>query len=135
MPEILIRNDLKKHLSRLKSTQTVVVRRIMNTSKRHFDENFEKQGFVGKGFTPWPARRSKRDTDRPILQKSGRLRGATSIASVSRRGGRIVNNVSYAPKHNYGQDGMIERKFIGPSEDLDKKCLEVIDQWVRSIIK
>jgi phage gpG-like protein len=67
-------------------------------------DNLEKQSWEGK---PWAKRKSKKDTGRALLVKSGRLKRSPRVISSAPGKVTVGSDVPYAAVHNNG--GSIER--------------------------
>lgn len=117
------------------------------TAKDHFQENFDKSGFVDGGLNPWkPSKRightkGANGSNKTLL--SGRNHLYSSInyvpgdAEVS-----IQDRVPYAAVHNEGLHAgrgkgfeMPRRQFIGKSRELDEKIEKLIEQELEKILK
>lgn len=116
-------------------------------AKAHFQENFEKGGFVDNGLKKWkPAKRlslgrkEARFNSKTLLSGDDHL--FNSIAYVPGFAQvKIVNPVEYAKVHNEGLKAgrgkgfiMPKRTFIGKSHELDVKVEDKIDSEVSKII-
>ncbi len=129
-----LRNDIKTHRRLLRRGQKGMVRRLGELAVKHFNENFEKQGFVDGGVDSWLPRKNNTDPGRPILIKTGRLKKATRISTSSKSQVRIVNKTPYAGKHNVGTAKIPQRQFSGSSLELDVKSVDLIEAWVKTIM-
>lgn len=127
---------------------------------QHFQDNFEKEGFTDNGTSPWPEveRRkpespwygfqygskgpsSTRAADK-ILKDSGELQD--SIDYEKKQGEAVIySDKPYAAVHNEGQEAKIfgkksftmpKRQFIGHSEELDGKVIDIIKEEIEKII-
>lgn len=128
---------------------------------QHFQENFDKEGFVDNGLQPWqevergkpespwygfsPENKKQFSSTRAadkILKDSGDLQD--SITYDKEDGSVIVSSdLPYAQVHNEGGDAMVfgrkafkmpERRFIGHSKELDDKIMEVMTEEIGRII-
>jgi phage gpG-like protein len=70
----------------------------------HFEENFEKGGFVDKTLQKWKPRKNDTDPGRGVLigKQSGKLMRATRIISANPSGTIVGNTLKYAGIHNRG---------------------------------
>lgn len=111
-------------------------RKIGNIAKRHFLQNFRRQGFVDEILSPWAARkRPDKGRKRAILVKSGALRASIRVQSASFSKIRVGSyGIPYARKHNRGE-GIVQRQFVGPSKQLEKKVSEKINEEIKSLFK
>jgi phage gpG-like protein len=117
-----------------------------NLAVTHFEDNFQKQGFVDKSVDPWKPRKVV-DSGRGILIGKGggeklsnsiarTLLGRTSI-TIGIKG----NPNKYASVHNFGLRAgrgsgfiMPQRKFMGESEVLNKKIIRLINKRIKKIL-
>lgn len=129
----------------------------------HFKENFEKEGFVDNGLTPWadvkrrdpespwygfePANKkgfsSTRAND-PILKDTTELVEAIDYDPRGNGEVAIINDKPYAQVHNEGGLAYVfgkkpfemeKRQFIGHSAELDEKELEMMKEELEQILK
>jgi len=108
-------------------------RLIANTSVNHFKDNWRKQGFDDATVHPWEPRKN-RDSGRAILVKSGRLRRSFSYVHTQTRI-TIINDAPYGFYHNEGTKRLPQRKFMGESENLNKKNSRIINGMIKGALK
>lgn len=115
---------------------------LANVGTNFFIENFDKEGFQDGAAIDrwsWPERKipgtksykypKKKDLGRrtrKILVKRGKLKRAVNKSVKEKSHKRIVwrvdrNEVPYAARHNYGLDGMPQRKYMGESRELNRR--------------
>jgi len=134
--------------------KNIIPEKLANTTKRYFLDAFKSESWDG---VPWkevqrrtsgskaykyPKKKDLGRRTRKILigKGSGRLRRAVSISlreANSRRIRFMVDSttIPYASRHNYGKDGMPERKFMGDSKKLRTLQLEKIKSQIDKIWK
>lgn len=98
--------DLQKKLQdAVKGLANAVATEAVNWSI----ENFNRQGFPGESFQPWPPRKSgaRRNQGKSILVQTGRLRRGNRVISAGDLSAVIGNDVPYARAHNYGFNGTV----------------------------
>lgn len=116
-------------------------------AKAHFQENFEKGGFVNNGLKKWKPAKRLSSGKKGAASNYGTLLSArnhlfNSISYVPGFGQvKIINPVEYAAVHNEGLKAgrgkgfiMPKRTFIGKSHELDVKVEQKIDSEVSKII-
>lgn len=112
---------------------------IANEAKNHFVKSFRDGGFTDNTLVKWKPRKSKskRDTGRAILVKTGDLRRSVKIKGINKSSLNIIigSDLPYAKVHNDGLSPMPKRKFIGNSNKLNKKIIVIIDKRIKSIFK
>jgi len=131
--------DFKEKLAALKKLKRTLPREVGEITANFFQDNFTKQGFDDNGVNPWkqvrrriagtpeykyPKKKDLGRRTRAILVKSGKLRRDIKVRKA--RFDRIEVGTSrltkdYASRHNYGEDKMPKRKFIGNSRNLKRK--------------
>ena len=131
--------DFKEKLAALKKLKQTLPRELGEIAANFFQDNFTKQGFDDSGVNPWkqvrrriagtpeykyPKKKDLGRRTRAILVKSGNLRRDIKVRKA--RFDRIEVGTSrltkdYASRHNYGEDKMPKRKFIGNSRNLKRK--------------
>jgi len=131
--------DVKDELAALIRPKQTLPRELGEIAANVFQDNFTKQGFDDSGVNPWkqvrrriagtpeykyPKKKDLGRRTRAILVKSGNLRRDIKVRKA--RFDRIEVGTSrltkdYASRHNYGEDKMPKRKFIGNSRNLERK--------------
>ncbi len=106
-------NNMAK-LSPQKAFKTIIkdVRKVVSKAPRavgriavnHFEENFEKGGFVDNTLEKWDNRKDNKDPGRGILigKQSGRLMRSIRVISATRNGVIVGTSLPYARIHNRG---------------------------------
>lgn len=108
---------------------------LANIAKNEFVGNFKREGFDG---SRWKRRKSKKQPNRNLLVKSGRLRrDVANSVNNGRKNGKmsytlVVEN-EYAKVHNEGGDKMPQRQFVGNTPKLNKKIIRKIEIETRKI--
>jgi phage gpG-like protein len=115
------------------------------TAADFFTQNFDRQGFLNKGLTPWPdvkRRTHPRNTPRGQTAAGRRiLFGETRNLSRSidydpQKGHVIIySDVHYAPYHNEGTAKIPKRQIMGDSEELNKNVGSELERKLNNIIK
>lgn len=129
---------------------------IGNIAQRHFQENFDKEGFVDDGLKKWPeverrmpGTRAYRygklsSRTRPILRGSGTPILSNSIRVLRATSRRIEVGTTgtankYAEVHNAGIGRMKKRQFVGNSrilnEKFEKRIKLEIDNVLASVVR
>ena len=122
--------------------------KIGATAKAHFQENFEKGGFVNNGLQKWkPAKRitlGKKGAGsnyKTLFSARNNLFSSTSYTPGNAQV-TIQNKTPYAAVHNEGMKAgrgkgfiMPKRQFIGKSAELEKKATTIIENELRTILK
>ena len=94
--------DFKEKLASLKKLKQTLPREVGEITANFFQDNFTKQGFDDNGVNPWKPRKSKKDSGRAILVKSGKLRRSIRLRSATFNKIVIGTNIKYAQIHNEG---------------------------------
>ena len=103
--------DLARHQKELaKYMRNNAPRIVGKMGEDHFKENFDKEGFVNNGLTPWPAR--KTDTGRKIL--TGESRELKDSVEYKKDIGKVSwgSDKVYGSIHNRG--GKTKAHIIKP---------------------
>jgi phage gpG-like protein len=125
---------------------------IGNIAQKHFERNFDKQGFVDNSLSRWKEvqRRTpgtqawKRSTPaartNPILRGkgSGVLAKSIKVVKADRRMIRlstIGKANTYANYHNEETGKIPQRKFMGDSKQLNKKIITRIGKEVDRVLR
>ena len=135
---------INQQLARFKAERMKISSAISLMARKHFSSNFNNQGFDGKAWKNVKRRTNptKRDiknggSTRAILygKKSGVL--SKSITGTVRSWDKIVigTTVDYAKFHNEGTAKIPKRQFIGDSEILNKKIVNLIESKINAIFK
>lgn len=125
------------NISKLKRELPIL---LANQAQRYFTNTFKEQGFDGSGWQEVKRRQpgtleykypknkglSRRTT--PILVRTGKLRRAVSdsIRNATFESVKLVTAIPYASYHNEGTDKIPKRKFMGDSQKLRRKQIELI---------
>jgi len=102
--------------------------------------NFGDQGYTyGKAWAPLKAstvrdRARKGYGARPILVRSGTLKGGTRVRSVARSQAVIENPVDYAPYHQFGTKKMPVRQILGVTEKIRHAISLVFVNYIHKLI-
>ncbi len=83
----------------------VIANEMVNFTK----ERFRQQNWLSGGSQPWEKRKSKKDSSRAILRKSGRLARSPRPVTKGDMAG-IAMDVPYAQVHNDGFNGTVNVK-------------------------
>jgi len=116
-------------------------------AKAHFQQNFEKGGFVDSGLKKWkPAKRLTKG-EKGAANNYGTLLSERNhlFSSITYVPGnaqvKIINPVEYAAVHNEGLKAgrgkgftMPKRQFIGKSHELEVNVEDKIDSEIRIIL-
>ena len=104
-------------------------------AKSHFDGNFTRQGFDGVKWQEVKRRLGKgkgRDATRAILSgKTKTLAKSIYIKSASLKRIVIASSSKYGAVHNYGTNKIPQRKFLGNSQVLNKKILNLLNKVMK----
>lgn len=100
--EKILQEKLRKAVTEL---PPVLVNEAVNWTK----DNFTRQGFPGKSFDRWRARKSgaARNQGRAILVDTGRLKRSIRKISTAPLQATFGTDVPYAAAHNYGFKGRV----------------------------
>lgn len=103
----------------------------LNLLRQEQRANFAQQGRL-YGYWPKLAASTKKDRERkgfspnrPILERTGKLKNGFKVSKFTKDEGEIVNTVKYAKYHQGGTSKMPKRKIIG-STDKSRKAIGVI---------
>lgn len=110
-------------------------------AKSHFDGNFTRQGFDGAKWKEVQRRIpgtktynsvKSRDRTRAILSgKTKTLAKSIYIKSASLKRIVIASSSKYGAVHNYGTNKIPQRKFLGNSQVLNKKILNLLNKVMK----
>ena len=134
-----------------------------DTAVNHFKENFDHEGFMDGGVTPWddvkrrdndsewygiaPNNKGRLSSTRaadPILKDTNELRDAIDYEVRGAGEVVIVNEKPYAAVHNEGGHAFVfgktpfempKRQFIGDSEELNEKNIDELTNELDNIIQ
>ncbi len=91
-------DQVKANLAKTKAT---IIKKIANESESFFRKGFQQGGFTDASFKAWKPRKSKKSS-KPILVKTGRLRGSIRLQINSSVSAKLHTDVPYAEIHNEG---------------------------------
>lgn len=131
--------------AKIKSLKDTLPKEIGKEAQRFFTASFNNQGFTDQGLEKWerpqrkipgtspykyPKKGASRRRSRATLVQSGKLRADVARSMKSATWDKIVFEIEseYAAFHNAGTDKLPQRQFIGNSEQLNKKVLEILDR-------
>lgn len=110
-------------------------------AKSHFDGNFTRQSFDGAKWKEVQRRIpgtktynsvKSRDRTRAILSgKTKTLAKSIYIKSASLKRIVIASSSKYGSVHNYGTNKIPQRKFLGNSQVLNKKILNLLNKVMK----
>lgn len=141
---------------KLKAAKRRILIRIAGAAVEQFKGNFRAQGFVDNVVEPWPEvqrrikgadgsfayagfrgkKYTRADRTRAILVQTGRLRRAIRRAQPKSNTIDIVADVPYAETHNEGTDRVPQRRFIGNSQALNRRALNIIkEEALKAILR
>ena len=129
-------------MKKFKAKNEAIKKRIMDLpkvisvlAKSHFDGNFTRQGFDSEKWKEVQRRLGKgkgRDSTRAILSgKTKRLAKSIYIKSANSRRIIIASSSKYGAIHNYGTKKIPQRKFLGYSQVLNKKILNLLSKVMK----
>jgi len=127
--------NLKKNNLAIKDRLKTIPNDIAILAKSHFDGNFTRQGFDGVKWQEVQRRMGKgkgRDATRAILSgKTKTLAKSIYIKSASLKRIVIASSSKYGAIHNYGTNKIPQRKFLGNSQVLNKKILNLLNKIMK----
>ena len=128
--------NFKKEIKRINRFANTLPEILGGTALKHFDDSFDKEGFLDKGRTKWkPSQRVKRYGGK-TLQDTGRLRRSGKHTRLSRSRIRVdYNDAPYGKYNNSGTSRLPIRKFIGDSFSLRKKINKRIIRELKKVFK
>lgn len=116
----------------LKKSEIILIRNKMSKQAiKFFQINYTKQGVKDGGFTRWKDR--KKNTGKPILFDSGRMKKSFKIRNKSADTFEILNTAPYSGFHNDGDGHLPQREILYQSEELLEELEEVILDEVSKI--
>lgn len=147
-----------------KFLQEDALRIVETEALNHFQNSFVYQGFTDKSLVKWPARKIPRRNGKPITGKTlekwkAKNQGRALLISHAgdTKGTHMANSIvgeqapgkvtilvdkPYAQVHNDGLRAgrppgftMPQRRFIGPSEQLEKKIQAKFEKEIDKLIK
>lgn len=135
-------------------------RMVAQMALKHFEDNFQLQGFMDETLDPWDGRKKDDGSGRAILTGKGSATLRRSIRVIEATPERIVigTDLPYAQVHNDGGEftvrahtrtskkgnvyqvkaytmRMPQRKFIGNSKALERKIDDYMRQEIDKIDK
>ena len=124
--------ETMRNFEKLKRDEPLI---LGNMAQRYFRKSFEEQGWDGVKWKPRAADKTKKDIWRAILVKTGTLKRAVNSSLTLATFDKIEFSVPvvYAKRHNYGEDGMPQRKFLGYSPILMKSLEEKLAHDMQSL--
>lgn len=113
---------------------------IIRNSVAHYEKGFLKGGGqTDRSKGGWAKRKSNRDSTRPILVDTTRLKKSIRILSKRSSGSMpravIGTRVPYGGFHNEGTGNLPVREFIGDSRALNKKVEAIITRELNQFFK
>jgi phage gpG-like protein len=133
--------NLKKNNLAIKNKIKTIPNDIAILAKSHFDGNFTRQGFDGIKWKEVQRRISgtktyksvkNRDRTRAILSgKTKTLAKSIYIKSASLKRIVIASSSKYGAIHNSGTNKIPQRKFLGNSQVLNKKILNLLNKIMK----
>ena len=110
-------------------------------AKSHFDGNFTRQGFDGAkwkevqrripGTKTYNSVKSRDRTSAILSGKTKTLAKSIYIKSASLKRIVIASSSKYGAFHNYGTNKIPQRKFLGNSQVLNKKILNLLNKVMK----
>jgi phage gpG-like protein len=137
--------SIRKKIAAWNRLKTTLPALVGNLAVTQFKESFRKQAFADEGAEPWKPRKinkTKRDSTRGILIKTGNLRNSIILKSARWPIAQVLSDTPYSVIHNYGGDGlawgknrfrMPRRKFMGQSNDLDKRTILLLRMKINRV--
>ena len=131
-------NIFGKHLAQIEEAIPEMITEMAAEAIEHFDDSFSNKGFTDGGLKKWkPVFNKDGSVKEKPLVKTGNLRG--SIKSEERDdSATIYSDVEYAEYHNEGGDvdgRPPQRQFMGASQELDDKSIDIIKDKLNRILK
>lgn len=128
-------NIFQQHLTEIEAALPEILDKMLVTSRLHFDQSWTDKGFTDENLDIWQPvidRRTGAEKSRPLVD-TGRLRRSLK---TSRSGltGTVYTDVPYAEYHNEGTDTLPQRQFMGPSAQLDEKCIKIATDTLNDIL-
>lgn len=116
----------------LKKSEIILIRNKMaKKAVKFFQINYTKQGVKDGGFTRWKDR--KKNTGKPILFDTGKMKKSFKIVNKSADTFIIKNTANYSGYHNDGGGDLPKREILYESKELLDELEEVILEQVAKI--
>ena len=122
--------DLLGRIGNLNKPMTNIGEYLLMSTDDRFEQQIDPAGVPWQPNSPY-VMQFKRDNGLilKILQSTGRLRG--SIAYLADETSVTVGtNVSYAPDHQLGINGQVQRSFLGVSDGDEAVILEILQDYI-----
>lgn len=125
------------------------MRELAMANKNYFVRSFNQQGWGQQRWKEvnrripdtkeykYPAHKDLRRRTRFILVGKGTLRRAVnnSIKSVTANKVVFQVNLPYAARHNEGLAGMPKRQYMGESDEMKAKNIDIINKYAQNAFK
>lgn len=119
---------------------------VAKDAKAFFEKSFRDEGFTDNSFDKWQPRKGQLRGGLGAALKGSHFNTLPTLTKkrVLRRSLKIVKgfnmitiftNVPYAARHNYGLDGMPQRKFMGHSRLLERRMRAKVTAKINTAIK
>lgn len=122
--------ELSGRIGNLYAPMSNIGEYMLKATDDRFEQEVDPDGAPWRPDSPYTLR-LKRENKRilKILQSTGRLRG--SIAYLADETSVTVGtNVSYAPDHQLGINGVAQRSFLGVSEGDEAAILGILEDYI-----
>jgi phage gpG-like protein len=110
-------------------------------AERMWAENFRKEGFTDRSFTPWAPRKKPEKPKRALLVKTSTLKGHALKGRKTPNSVDFVFPLEYERVHNEGLKAgrgkgfiMPKRQFIGPSAELNKRIDSKVKTYLNNLL-
>lgn len=137
--------NFDKTLARVRQAKAQLPNILAKQAEGFWSDNFRAQCWEGSEWKvpqrripgtkayKYPLTKGLSRRTKGTLIGTGALRRAVSNSSRVRTPERVVwvVDLPYAAAHNYGKDGMPQRKFMGDHRDLRRKQLKTINDTIR----
>ena len=112
-------DTIRRQINSFKQGEKEILSDMGKEMLSFFEDTFKQKGFTDTSFVGWAAQ--KHNYGNPLLDKTGNLKSSLKL-DIHNNEVIISSDVDYA---EYVND---KRKFLGDSETLSKKLIELIDK-------
>lgn len=102
-------------------------------SIKFFKQSFTNQGFTDNSLKRWKSR--KKQVGWPILRKTDKLYDSIKVTGRGKDYFIIGSDVTYAIYHNDGTNRLPQRQFIGDSQKLELKLIDLFNKIVKNTFR
>lgn len=122
--------QLQNRLGDLTKPMTSIGEYLLTVTDQRFETETDPDGVPWKPLSPYTLRLKRELGLLPnILQATGAMKRSITYAA-DLDSVRVGTDVSYAPKHQFGLEGLPQRAFLGVSEADEAVILGILEEYI-----